>query len=103
MDPMNKKDFTSLDYPLFEAMRKKAPQAARRWLLGDRLFQVGLLLTIMFLPLVFFVYTQWGSGLFLIGMGVGLACSLGLLAAGVYYKRESYKLAIKADIDVTSL
>ena len=103
MYPMNKKDFTSLDYPLFEVMRKKAPRAARYWLLGDRLFQVGLLLTIMFMPLVFVVYTQWGAGLFLIGMGVGLALSLCLLAAGIYYKRESYKLAIKAGIDVTRI
>ncbi|MDI9570988.1 MAG: hypothetical protein QM278_09770 [Pseudomonadota bacterium] len=100
---MNKKGFTSLDYPLFETMRKKAPRAARYWLLGDRLFQVGLLLTIMFLPLAFYAYTQWGSGWFLIGVGVGLACSLCLLAAGVYYKRESYRLAIQAGIDVTGI
>ncbi|MBP8980715.1 MAG: hypothetical protein KBG09_05665 [Syntrophobacterales bacterium] len=100
---MNKKGFTSLDYPLFEAMQKKSPRAARYWLLGDRLFQVGLLLTIMFLPLVFVVFTQWGAGLFLVGMGAGLTLSLCLLAAGVYYKRESYKLAIKAGIDVNRI
>ncbi|HOF05500.1 MAG TPA: hypothetical protein PK175_07580 [Syntrophales bacterium] len=100
---MNKKNFTSLDYPLFETMQKKSPRAARFWVLGDRLFQVGLLLTIMFLPLVFVVYTQWGAGLFLAGMGTGLFLAVGLLAAGVYYKRESYKLAIKAGIDVTRI
>ncbi len=100
---MNKKGFTSLDYPLYEAMQKKSPRAARYWVLGDRLFQVGLLLTIMFLPLVFVVYTQWGAGLFLLALGAGLAGSLAILAAGVYYKRESYKLAIKAGIDVTRI
>ena len=100
---MNKKGFTSLDYPLYEVMQKKSPRAARCWILGDRLFQVGLLLTIMFLPLVFVVYTQWGAGLFLVGMGTGLALSLCVLAAGVYYKRESYKLAMKAGIDVTRI
>jgi len=100
---MNKKGFTSLDYPLYEAMQKKTPGGARLWLLGDRLFQVGMLLTIMFLPLVFVVYTQWGAGLFLLAMGAGLAGSLATLAGGIYYKRESYKLAIKAGIDVTRI
>ncbi|HOK05630.1 MAG TPA: hypothetical protein PK836_02300 [Syntrophales bacterium] len=100
---MKKENFVSLDYPLFEKMKVRAPRAARLWLLGDRFFQVGLLLIMLFLPVTFFVYREWGVGTALALAVGGLVFSLFLAARGVYLKRESYKLAIAAGIDVTKV
>jgi len=93
----------SLDYPLYERMKKKAPQAAKYWLIGDRLYHAGLFLTMMSIPALFFAYTQTGSGgMFTWIIGV-MAGSVGIFGFGIYFKRESYKLAIKAGIDVNKL
>lgn len=100
---MKKEHFTSLDYPLYERMQIKAPRAARLWLLGDRLFQVGLLLTLLCLPVLFFTYREWGVGFLSSSFAIGLCISIIMLGAGIYLKRESYKLAIKAGIDVTKI
>ena len=91
----------SLDYPLYEKMRKRAPQAAVFWMAGDRLFHLGLFLTMISIPLIFVVYTQWGGGDYLLWSGALLAVAIGMLALGVYLKRESYKRALKAGIDIT--
>jgi len=93
----------SLDYPLYEQMRKKAPQAAVFWQAGDRLFHLGLLLAMVSIPLIFYVYTQWGAGDYLLWSAVLLALSVVMLALGVYLKRESYKRALKAGIDITRI
>jgi hypothetical protein len=93
----------SLDYPLYEKMKKKSPRAAKYWMRGDRLYHAGLFLTMLCLPAVFYVYTQMGSGgMFIWVVGV-LLVSIGIFAAGIYLKRESYKLAIKAGIDVNQI
>lgn len=93
----------SLDYPLYERMKKKAPRAAKYWLIGDRLFHGGLFLTMMSMPALFFAYTQAGLRAILIWIIVAVAGSAGTLGFGIYFKRESYKLAIKAGIDINKL
>jgi len=93
----------SLDYPLYEKMRKRAPQAAVFWMAGDRLFHLGLLLTMLSIPLLFVVYTQWGVGDYLLWSGAVLAVAVAMLVLGVYLKRESYKRALKAGIDISSM
>jgi hypothetical protein len=90
----------SPDYPLYEKMKIKAPRAAIFWMAGDRLYHGGLLLTMLSIPFLFFVYTQWGTGSYFVWAGGLLIASIGVAALGIYFKRESYKLAIKAGIDV---
>jgi hypothetical protein len=90
----------SPDYPLYERMQKRAPQAAKYWLIGDRLFHTGLFLTMMSMPALFLAYTQAGLRAILAWVVAALAGSVGTLGLGIYFKRESYKLAIKAGIDI---
>jgi hypothetical protein len=93
----------SRDYPLYEKMRRKAPRAALFWMAGDRLFHLGLLCTMLGIPLTFVVYTPWGAGDYLVWSGVFLAAAVCLLVLGVYLKRESYKRALKAGIDIINV
>jgi len=99
----NKPLSKSLDYPLYEKMKRKSPRASKYWMMGDRLYHAGLFLTMLCLPAVFYVYTQMeSSGMFIGMMGV-LFGSIGIFAVGFYLKRESYKLAIKAGIDIDKI
>jgi hypothetical protein len=94
---------TSRDYPLYEKMKKKSPRASKFWIIGDRLYHAGLFLTMLCIPAVFFVYTQMESrGIFIWMIGTLLG-SIGIFAIGIYFKRESYKLAIKAGIDINQI
>jgi len=93
----------SLDYPLYERMQKKAPRAAKYWLIGDRLFHAGLFLAMLSMPALVFAYTQAGLRAIFVWMIAAVAGSAGTLGFGIYFKRESYKLAIKAGIDVNKL
>ena len=93
----------SPDYPLYEKMRKRAPRAAVFWMAGDRLFHLGLLLTMLSIPLLFVVYTQWGTGDNLYWSAGLMAASIGLLILGIIFKRESYKRAQKAGIDIARI
>lgn len=81
-------------------MRVKSPRAAVFWMAGDRLYHLGLLMTMLAIPLQFVVYTQWGIGTYTIWSGLFFLGSLVVAAAGIYLKRESYKLAMKAGIDI---
>jgi hypothetical protein len=93
----------SLDYPLYEKMKKKSPRASKYWIMGDRLYHAGLFSTMLCLPAAFYVYTQIGTrGMFIWMIGV-LSGSIGIFAVGIYFKRESYKLAIKAGIDINQI
>ena len=67
---------------------------------GDRLYHLGLLMTMLAIPLQFVVYTQRGIGTYMIWSGLFFLASLAVAAAGIYFKRESYKLALKAGIDI---
>jgi hypothetical protein len=84
-------------------MRKKAPRAAVLWMAGDRLFSAGLLLTMAFIALPFYVYSSWVWGDYAAWSAALLVVSVGIAALGIYLKRESYKLALRAGIDVTRL
>ncbi len=101
MSKLKKPISTSRDYPLYEKLKKKCPKASKYWMAGDRFYHTGLFLTMLCIPALFFVYTRTGTGgLFPWIIGV-LAGSVGVFILGIYLKRESYKLAIKAGIDVT--
>ena len=91
----------SPDYALYEKMRRKSPRAAGYWMAGDRLYHAGLFLTMVSIPALFYIYTRLEPGGMLYGMVGLLAGSVGILALGIYLKRESYKLAMKAGIDIT--
>ena len=99
----NKRKSASFDYPLYEKMVKKAPRAAGFWLAGDRLYHLGLFVIMASIPLLFVVYTQWGSGTYLFWCIGFLIVAVCLAALGIYLKRESYKLAMKAGIDLNNL
>jgi hypothetical protein len=91
----------SPDYPIYERIKRKNPKAALYWIVGDRLYHAGLMLTMLSIPALFFVYTQTGTtGLFpwLIG---GLAVSVGIFFLGIIFKREAYKLAIQNGMDLS--
>ena len=103
MSKINKPLSKSLDYPLYEKMKRKSPKASKYWMMGDRLYHAGLFLTMLCLPAVFYVYTQMGSSGMLIWMMGALLGSIGMFAVGIYLKRESYKLAIKAGIDIDKI
>ena len=90
----------SPDYALYEKMRRRSPRASRYWMIGDRLYHAGLLLTMISIPAIFFAYTRSGSGGITVWAAVLLLGSVGILALGIYFKRESYKLAMKAGIDI---
>jgi hypothetical protein len=93
----------SRDYPLYEKMKFKTPKGAVFWMAGDRLYHMGLLLTMLSIPALFFIYSQWGTGEYLVWAGGGLLASICLAALGIFLKRESYKLAMKAGIDITRI
>lgn len=91
----------SPDYPIYERMKRKNPKAALFWMLGDRLYHTGLILTMLSIPALFFVYTQTGTaGMFpwLIG---GLAACIVIFFLGICFKREAYKLAMRAGMDLS--
>jgi hypothetical protein len=84
-------------------MKKKAPRAANYWLIGDRLFHAGLFFAMISMPALFFAYTQAGLRAILVWVAAAAAGAAGTLGFGIYFKRESYKLAIKAGIDINNL
>jgi hypothetical protein len=96
----NKPLSKSLDYPLYEKMKRKSPRASKYWMMGDRFYHAGLFLTMLCLPAVFYVYTQMESREMFSWIIGALLGSIGIFAVGIYLKRESYKLAIKAGIDI---
>lgn len=93
----------SLDYPLYEKMKKKSLKASRYWLVGDRLFHAGVFLTMLSVPALFLVYTQMESNVILGCVFFVLICSNGMIVLGIYFKRKSYQLAIKAGVDINDL
>jgi len=91
----------SRDFPLYEVMRKRSPQAARWWIVGDRLYHVGLLMTMLCIPALFFAYTETTIAGEWIGWLVSaLILSLGLFGLGIYCKGRSYRIALTAGIDI---
>ena len=91
----------SPDYPIYERMKRKNPKAALYWLVGDRLYHTGLLLTMLSIPALFFVYTQTGTAGMFPWLISGLAVSIGIFFLGIFCKREAYKLAIRDGMDIS--
>ena len=92
---------SSPDYPLYEKLKRKNPKAALFWLAGDRLYHTGLMLTLLAIPALFFVYKQYGVNDYFPWLIGGLVLSVGMFFAGLLLKREAYKLAIKAGMDIS--
>lgn len=91
----------SRDYPLYEKMKKRSPRAAVWWIVGDRLYHLGLPMTMLCVPAFFLVYTQMGAGSEWIGwLVIALVLSIGLFALGIYCKGKSYRIAMQAGIDI---
>jgi hypothetical protein len=91
----------SRDFPLYEVMRKRSPRAARWWIVGDRLYHVGLLMTMLCIPALFFAYTETTAASDWIGwLAPALILSLGLFGLGIYCKGRSYRIALTAGIDI---
>jgi hypothetical protein len=103
LSKMKKPISKSLDYPLYEKMKRKSPKASKYWIVGDQLYHAGLFLTMLCIPALFFVYTQLESNVILGCVFIVLIGSNVILALGIYFKRKSYKLAIKAGIDINDL
>ncbi len=92
---------TSRDYPLYEKMKKRSPRAAAWWIVGDRLYHAGLLMTMLCIPALFFAYTQIDSaGDWIAWLVIALFASLGIFGLGVYCKGKSYRIAMQAGIDI---
>lgn len=100
MSKVKKPISKSLDYPLYEKMKRKSPRASKYWIVGDQLYHAGLFLTMLCIPALFFVYTQMDSNVILGGTFIVLIGSNVILGLGIYFKRKSYKLAIKMGIDL---
>ena len=71
------------------------------WMAGDRLYHLGLSAIIICIPLTFLCYTQWATSGYLPWAAGALVVSACIFSLGLYCKRESYKLAMKAGIDIT--
>jgi hypothetical protein len=92
---------SSPDRTFYENIKRKNPQASLFWLAGDRLYHAGLAMIMIFLPAIFFAYTKEASAEIMIWLSVGLALSIILFFAGIFLKRESYKTAMKAGMDIS--
>jgi len=99
----NKKRSASPDYPLYEKMQKKAPRAALFWMTGDRFYHLGVLLTMISIPFLFVAYTQREWEAYLAWAVGSLIAAILMAALGIYLKRESYKLAMRAGIDISKV
>lgn len=91
----------SPDYPIYERMKRKNPKAALYWIVGDRLYHAGLMLTMLSIPALFFVYTQTGTARVFPWLIGGLLVSIGIFFLGICFKREAYKLAIRDGMDIS--
>jgi hypothetical protein len=94
----------SRDFPLYEVMKKRSPRAARWWIAGDRLYHVGLAATVICIPALFYAYSRRSSPEGWAGwigwFALALVASVALFALGIYCKRESYRIAMQAGIDI---
>ena len=91
----------SPDRNFYDHIKRKNPRASLFWLAGDRLFHAGLVMIMIFIPVIFFAYTKKVSALFMLWLLGGLAVFVTLFLAGIFLKRESYKTAMKDGMDIT--
>ncbi|MDR2861148.1 MAG: hypothetical protein LBV07_01155 [Syntrophobacterales bacterium] len=100
MTAQKKSTSSSPDRAFYEDIKRKNPRAALFWLAGDRLYHAGLVMIMICLPVIFFAYTKEATE-YMIWLYMGLALSVILFFGGIFFKRESYKTAMKAGMDIT--
>ena len=88
----------SLDYPLYEEMRRRKSLGAPIWLLGDRMYYLGLFIVIFSVLggiaiAQFPRLEEWYAG---VGLVTGIVC----FGVGVRLKSKSYTLAERDGINV---
>jgi len=98
---VHKNSRLSPDRDFYEHIKRRNPRASLFWLAGDRIFRTGLVLVMIFIPVLFFAYTEKVSSLFMLWLSGGLAVSVILFFVGIFLKRESYKTAMKDGMDIT--
>ena len=94
----------SLDYPLYEELKRLGHRAAKWWRIGDTLYYLGLISAPLFAvaSVALFVACLMSSlswaylGWSLVGVAVGIVVHIG----GRIIKGHSYTLAEKDGIDV---
>ncbi len=94
----------SLDYPFYEELRRRKHRAAKWWKLGDCLYYVGLLGTILLFMIKFVLsivahFCDWSSRV-TVYSGIAMIIGIVLFFSGVSLKRLSYTMARRDGIDV---
>jgi hypothetical protein len=93
----------SLDYPLYEEMRRRKCKGSFWWILGDRLYYIGLLPAMTLMPglMIFEIVLRLLSKQYFAFGWLALCwviCAL-IFVLGASLKGYSYDLAIKDGID----
>jgi hypothetical protein len=89
----------SLDYPYYEELCRRKHRAAWWWLVGDRLYYLGLLPGMLALPTAAMLYVAWVLGLgdqYLEVAGfaaVTFPVAVVVFVVGSWFKRHAYTLA----------
>jgi hypothetical protein len=95
----------SLDFPLFEEMRRRGSRGALWWRLGDCLYYLGLLPAYALIVAALLVYGV--ARYFTIPirvcwvMGIAWMCFVAVFFVGASLKGYSYRLAERGGIDPT--
>ena len=101
MTAQKKPSHLSPDRNFYEHIKRRNPRASLFWLAGDRLYRMGLIMVMIFMPVIFFAYAEKISAGFILWLWGGLAVSIILFFAGIFLKRESYKTAMKDGMDIS--
>jgi hypothetical protein len=96
----------SLDYPYYEELRRRQHHAARWWLLGDRLYYLGLLPAVLAVAGVLMALLAgvlgWGWRWLLIA-GPVLVAGVGVCVTGWLLKRHAYVLGERDGISAAEV
>jgi hypothetical protein len=98
----------SLDYPFYEELRRLKHRGARWWLIGDRLYYLGLLPAMLALPsaaiclLAVAMELEWGWPCFWLSLG---AFPVGVVVwfIGASLKGHAYRLAERDGISAADV
>lgn len=92
----------SLDYPFYEELRRRDHRAAGWWLVGDRLYYLGLLTTAvaaLMVPVGLAFGFGDGDWRLAVRSGLLLPAGVGVFVLGGWLKGRSYRLAERDGID----
>lgn len=95
----------SLDYPFYEELCRRGHRAAWWWLIGDRLYYLGLLPALLALPgglLALGAGIAGGGWHWLIASAVVFVAGVVVHSVGVSLKKHAYHLAREAGISDTA-